>query len=233
MAEPLTERQQSVLRRIGDGLRRDGYPPTFREIGELEGIRSTNGVRSILEALQKKGYIVRRRYRSRAIELTEAGRAVAFPDRAGGESSGAGAKLVELSELIYPTAQVIEIPIYGEAVAAGEPLLAENNMQGQIAIDADYAPKGEVFALRVRGDSMIGAGIHSGDVVFCRKQDEARDGEIIVALIGEEATVKYYQPERGRIVLNPANEYMKPIEIDPARDDFHILGVVVSLFRRY
>ncbi len=232
MAEPLTPRQESVLKRIGDGLRKNGYPPTFRDIGEAEGIRSTNGVRSILEALQKKGYIVRERYRSRAIELTDAGQEVAFGPR--DDSRGdSGARIVQLSDMIYPTTSVVEIPIYGEAVAAGAPLLAENNLQGHIAIDADYAPKGEVFALRVKGESMIDAGIHDGDVVFCRKQDDARPGEIIVALIGDEATVKYYHPGKSQIELRPANQYMQPIMVDPTREDFMILGIVVSLFRRY
>ncbi len=232
MADKLTPRQTSVLRRIGDGLRKNGYPPTFRDIGEAEGIRSTNGVRSILEALQTKGYIIRERYRSRAIELTEPGREVAFGPR-DGQAGSPGARIVELSDMIYPTNTVVEIPIYGEAVAAGAPLLAENNLQGHIAIDADYAPKGETFALRVKGESMIEVGINDGDVIFCRKQDDARPGEIIVALIGDEATVKYYHPGSNQIELRPANQYMQPIVVDPTREDFMILGIVVSLFRRY
>jgi len=218
--------------RIGDGIRDRGYPPTFREIGEAEGIHSTNGVRSILDALEKKGYIIRLRYRSRAIELTDKGKAVVLEKQIGKDPKPS--RTVELaSEIIYSTGKVVEIPIYGEAVAAGEPLLAENNIQGHIAVDADYAPRGETFALRVKGTSMIEAGIHDGDVVFCRKQDNADTGEIIVALIGEEATVKYYHPEKDRIVLKPANEFMGPIFVERGVDDFRILGKVVSLFRRY
>lgn len=236
MAQQLTERQKSVLKRIGEGLVERGYPPTFREIGEAEGIQSTNGVRSILEALEKKGYIERKRYRSRAIELTQMGRQVALEDFIGHDIDPVGegkARTVELSEMIYTTNKVVEIPLYGEAVAAGQPLLAENNLRGHIAVDADYAPKGETFALRVKGQSMIEAGIHDGDVVFCRKQDSANPGDIVVALIGEEATVKYYHPEKDRIVLKPANEFMGPIVIDGNAPDFYILGKVVSLFRRY
>ncbi len=236
MAKGLTDRQRSVLMRIGEGIRDQGYPPTFREIGEAEGIQSTNGVRSVLEALEKKSYIIRHRYQSRAIELTEKGKAIVMESFIGEEVYDSGsthAKTIELSDTIYPESQVINIPIYGEAVAAGQPLLAENNLQGHIAIDADYAPKGEIFALRVKGQSMIDAGIHDGDVVFCRKQDDADTGEIVVALIGEEATVKYYHPERDRVVLKPANPYMGPIIVEGNVGDFYILGKVVSLFRRY
>jgi len=236
MATQLTNRQRSVLMRIGDGLRIKGYPPTFREIGEAEGIHSTNGVRSILEALEKKGYIIRERYRSRAIELTEIGKSIVMPEIGDdtSETESGQSRTVELnSEIIYNSGKIVEIPIYGEAVAAGQPLLAENNIQGHIAVDADYAPKGETFALRVKGTSMIEAGIHDGDVVFCRKQDNAEPGDIIVALIGEEATVKYFHPEKDRIVLKPANEFMGPIIVERGVDDFRILGKVVSLFRRY
>jgi len=236
MADTLTDRQRSVLMRIGEGIRERGYPPTFREIGEQEGIQSTNGVRSILDALEKKGYIERHRYRSRAIELTQAARKIVLEPYIGSdhdERGGDQARTIELSEMVYSTNRIIQIPIYGEAVAAGQPLLAENNLQGHIAIDADYAPRGETFALRVKGNSMIDAGIHDGDVVFCRKQEDAHTGDIIVALIGDEATVKYYHPEKGRIVLKPANEYMGPIVIEERVDEFRILGKVVSLFRRY
>ncbi|MFH0881397.1 MAG: transcriptional repressor LexA [bacterium] len=236
MAQKLTPRQQSVLKRIGEGLMERGYPPTFREIGEAEGIQSTNGVRSILEALEKKGYLLRRRYRSRAIELTSEGKQIALERYIGrevDETPSRGPHMVELSEIINRTNRIVEIPLYGEAVAAGQPLLAENNLKGHIAIDADYAPKGETFALRVKGQSMIEAGIHDGDVVFCRKQDNAEPGDIVVALIGDEATVKYYHPEKDRIVLRPANEFMGPIIIEKDLSDFRILGKVVSLFRRY
>ena len=236
MADTLTARQRSVLMRIGEGIRQHGYPPTFREIGEKEGIQSTNGVRSILDALEKKGYITRHRYRSRAIELTQVARQIVLEPYIGTDAEDVvegGAKTIELSEMVYTTDRVISIPIYGEAVAAGQPLLAENNIRGHIAIDADYTPKGETFALRVKGQSMIEAGIHDGDVVFCRKQESADPGDIIVALIGEEATVKYYHPEKGRIVLKPANQFMGPIVVEEEVDGFHILGKVVSLFRRY
>jgi len=236
MAQKLTLRQKSVLKRIGEGLMEQGYPPTFREIGEAEGIQSTNGVRSILEALEKKGYLSRKRYRSRAIELTNLGKQIALEDFIGDDiddSATSSARTIELSDMIQPTTRVVEIPIYGEAVAAGQPLLAENNLRGHIAVDADYAPKGETFALRVKGQSMIEAGIHDGDVVFCRKQEDAIPGDIVVALLGDEATIKYYHPEKDRIVLKPANEFMGPIIVEKNTPDFRILGKVVSLFRRY
>lgn len=98
---------------------------------------------------------------------------------------------------------------------------------------ADYVHMGETFALRIKGQSMVDAGILDGDVVFCRKQDEAHPGDIVVALIGDEATVKFYHPEKDRVVLKPANEFMGPVVIDKTVQDFRILGRVVSLFRRY
>lgn len=239
MARDLTPRQRSVLKCIGEGIMNLGYPPTFREIGEAEGIQSTNGVRSVLEALEKKGFIKRLAYRSRAIELTETGKAVALEAYIGKNSQDeftpGGAKTVELSDMAYNSENIVKIPIYGEAVAAGQPLLAENNLRGHIALDADFAPKGETFALRVKGTSMIEAGIHDCDVVFCRKQESAEPGDIVVALIGDEATVKYYhpEPENNRVVLKPANAYMGPIIVEMRVEDFRILGKVVSLFRRY
>ncbi|HEB84212.1 MAG TPA: repressor LexA, partial [Bacteroidetes bacterium] len=168
MAQGLTARQRSVLLRIGEGIHLHGYPPTFREIGKAENIHSTNGVRSILEALEKKGYIRRLRYRSRAIELTPRGKEVILESHIGertGERSLSSGHLVELSDMVMPTSSVVEIPVIGR-VAAGQPILAEENIEGHIAIDADFAPGGETFALRVKGRSMVDAGIHDGDVVF-------------------------------------------------------------------
>ncbi len=235
MAIKLTDRQRSVLVRIGEGLKEQNYPPTLREIGEKEGISSTNGVRSVLEALEKKGYISRKRYQSRAIELTEMGKSVvlkALGADIGEDISVQGARSISLSDTLHEASQVIEIPIVGR-VAAGVPLLAQENVEDHIAMDADYAPKGETFALRVKGKSMIDAGIHDGDVVFCRMQDDADAGEIVVALIGDEATVKYFHPERDKIVLKPANEFFGPIIVEKGAPDFRVLGKVVSLFRRF
>ncbi|MBD3165462.1 transcriptional repressor LexA [bacterium] len=229
MAEGLTPRQESVLRLIVQGIQERGYPPTFREIGQHEGISSTNGVRGILDALEKKGYVERKRYQSRAIELTDKAKRFLFGDRPSDESS---VYSVELSDAIMPTSRIVTIPVIGN-VAAGSPILAEENTEGHIAIDADYAPRGETFALRIRGDSMIEAGIHDDDIVFCRVQDDAEQGEIVVALIGDEATAKYYHPERDRVVLKPANQYYGPIVVERDAPGFRILGKVMGLYRKY
>ena len=234
MSIELTARQQSVLTLIAAGIQEHGYPPTLREIGVEEGISSTNGVRSILKALEKKGYITRKRYQSRAIELTEKARDVV---RDSGEHSiqrdSGGSDIISLNDTVTPSSQVVLIPIRGFGVAAGNPLEAHDDIEGHIAIDANYAPHGETFALRVKGQSMIDAGIHDGDIVFCRKQDNADKGEIVVALIGNEATVKYFKPERDRVILEAANEYFGPIVVDRDAPDFRIVGKVVSLYRKF
>ena len=233
--EALTNRQRSVLFRIAEGIRDRGYPPTFREIGAEEGIQSTNGVRSILLALEKKGYIKRLAYRSRAIELTGKGREVVLAEFIGdriGSLNNISAKSIEINDMVQTAAKIIEIPIIGR-VAAGVPLLAEENYDGKIAMDADLAPRGETFALRIKGQSMIDAGINEGDVVFCHVQDDADPGDIVVAMIGDEATVKYYRPEKDRIVLEAANRYFGPIMVEPDSPGFRILGKVVGLYRRF
>ncbi len=234
MSRELTARQRSVLVDIGEGIRHHGYPPTLREIGELEGISSTNGVRTVLEALEKKGYIERKRYQSRAIELTDRGKSEVLNamGMGVGDELHDMAETISLSDTVHEHSQVVTIPILGR-VAAGVPLLAQENIDGQIAVDVNYAPKGETFALRVKGQSMIDAGIHDGDVVFCRSQDNADPGDIVVALIGDEATVKYFRPEPDRIVLEAANEFFGPIVVEHDAPDFRIVGKVVSLFRKY
>lgn len=232
MALELTKRQRSVLMQIARGIQTHGYPPTFREIGAREGIRSTNGVRCILDALERKQYIRRRRYQSRAIELTPLAREIIEQERNNWPHQSAHAVSIELSDTFMPTSRIVQIPILGR-VAAGEPLFADQNIESHIAIDADYAPAGETFALRVKGSSMIGAGIHEEDVVFCRIQEHAEPGEMIVALINDEATVKYFHPEKNRIILMPDNPDFAPIIIEDNLEEFRILGKVVGLFRRY
>ncbi|MFC2170550.1 transcriptional repressor LexA [Calditrichota bacterium] len=230
MAKHITDRQKAVLLRIGEGLRDQNYPPTLREIGALEGITSTNGVRCVLDALEKKGYITRKKYQSRAIEFTAKGRNEVMPSLAG--TGDATIVSISMSDTLGSASRIVYVPLVGK-VAAGVPLLAEQNIEQQIAVDEDFAPKGETFALRVKGQSMIEAGIHDGDVVFCRVQNDAVPGDIVVALIGDEATVKYYHPEGDRILLKPANEYFGPIVVDSDTEGFQVLGKVVSLFRKY
>jgi repressor LexA len=213
----LTDRQQMVLRYIESSIVDRGYPPTLREIGNFMGIRSTNGVNDHLRALERKGYLAREDMKSRALRPTR------LP---GAAANDTGAKVYDLEDFV-------EVPIVGR-VAAGA--LTEAIQQPEDTVRIDRMLLGgarEVFGLRVSGESMIDAGIHDGDYVFVKKQIEARKGEIIVVLVGDEATCKYYFPEADCIRLRPANETMTDIVI-PKHDwrSTHVLGVVVGLYRR-
>ena len=213
--EPLTARQKAVLDFISRSIERRGYPPTLREIGEHMGIRSTNGVNDHLKALEKKGYLEREDLKSRALR----------PVGAGGES------LTARSE--SRSADLVEVPVIGR-VAAGLPLLAVENVQDTVQVDRFFIGQTrEVFALRVKGESMIEDGIFDGDFIFVRKQLQANRGDIVVAMIEDEATVKRYYPEGENIRFQPSNPRLKPIYV--SRADFRetqIIGVVVGVYRK-
>ncbi len=217
----LTKRQAQTLDYIRQSIEERGYPPTLREIGEYMGIRSTNGVNDHLRALERKGYLRREDMKSRALRLVHddplAGKSLAPP--APSAASEAEASL--------------DIQVLGR-VAAGLPLLAEENVIDTVRVDRMLVRGGrDVFGLRVQGDSMIEAGILNGDYIFVRKQSTAERGQIVVALIGEEATVKYYFPERDYIRFQPANSGMAPILVRAS--DFKptmLLGLVVGVYRR-
>jgi repressor LexA len=216
----LTPRQKEVFEFIKERIEATNRPPTLREIGQRFEISSTNGVRSILAALVKKNFIARSPKLSRGIDLPQA-------TRQGFKTASPEAKSAS------PEYSVLEIPIVGR-VAAGQPILAVENLEGTVVVDRDFLMRQEnVFALRVHGDSMIDAGIHHGDLVFARQQNTAERGQIVVALIGEETTVKYYHPEAGRVRLEPANEAYGPIIVDVNTPDFSILGRIIGVMRRY
>ena len=215
-----------VLQYIQSSITERGYPPTLREIGNFMGIRSTNGVNDHLRALERKGYLTREDMKSRALRPTSL--------------DNGHAQVTELYPNGKPTnghalhEDLIEIPIVGR-VAAGQLTEAIENAEDSVRLDRMLlgAPATDVFGLRVHGESMIKAGIHSGDYVFVRKQLEARRGEIIVAMVGEEATCKYYYPESDRIRLVPGNDTMNDIVI--SKSDWRstqILGVVVGVYRK-
>jgi repressor LexA len=216
----LTQRQQMVLDYIRQSITDRGYPPTLREIGARMGIRSTNGVNDHLRALERKGYLTREDMKSRALRPT---------------NLAAPATLAEAGVLPEPANDVdlVEIQVVGR-VAAGLPLLAEEHIVDTVRIDRTLVRGGrEVFGLKVHGDSMIDAGILSGDYIFVKKQLAANRGDIVVALIGDEATVKYYFPEKDHVRFQPANKNMAPIYVRAT--DFRptmLLGVVVGVFRR-
>ncbi len=196
----MNERAKEILAYMQGFWRENGYPPTIREIGEAFEITSTNGVRYYLEMLEKAGHLRRTGKLSRGIEI-----------------------------LTAAPKPLLGIPILGR-VAAGQPILADENFEGRLATEEMFGDPSGMFALKVRGDSMIDAGIHEGDFVVVRQQDRANAGQIVVALLEDEATVKYYQPKRDRIELVAANEKYKPIVVD--RDtEFRILGAVKGVLR--
>lgn len=204
MTKPgLTERQREILGYIEGEIVDRGHSPTIREIGRKFGISSTNGVRAHLAALVKKGYLKKQDYISRGLELTRT-----------------------------MASRIGRVPLVG-SVPAGKPIDAEENVEGEIALDLSFVPKGETFSLTVTGDSMIKAGILDGDVVIVRKQAVADSGEIVVAIVDGEATVKRYFPEGGRIRLQPENDDFEPIIVDKRAGEFRIAGRVVGLLRRF
>ena len=220
--QKLTERQEMVLQYIQSSITDRGYPPTLREIGNFMGIRSTNGVNDHLRALERKGYLTREDMKSRALRPTQLngnGHAVMLEGSSVGDADDDS---------------FIEIPMLGR-VAAGQLTEAIESPEDTVRIDRMLVggQVKDVFGLRVRGESMINAGIRDGDYVFVQKQLDARKGEIIVALVGDEATCKFYYPESDRVRLVPANDRMTDIVI--SKDDWRttqILGVVVGLYRK-
>lgn len=209
----LTKRQEQTLDFIRESIRGRGYPPTLREIGEHMGIRSTNGVNDHLRALERKGYLRREDMKSRALRLVEDD-----VDQASTEGS---------------SEDVVSIQVLGR-VAAGLPIMADENVIDTVQVDRMMVKGGrDVFGLKVQGDSMIEAGILNGDYIFVRKQGAAERGDIVVALIGDEATVKYYHPEKDYVRFQPANAAMAPILVRAS--DFRstmLLGKVVGVYRK-
>ncbi len=202
MKKKLTSRQRSILNYIESRIMRQGHAPTIREIGKKFGITSTNGVRTHLMALIKKGYIKKQEYISRGLELTR-----------------------DLAT------EFGRVPLVG-SVPAGLPIDAVENIESEIAVDFSFMPKGNSFCLRVTGDSMRDAGILDGDVVVVRKQAVAQKGEVVVAILNGEATVKRYFPEGRRVRLQPENDAFEPIIVSKRSGDFRIEGKVVGLLRR-
>lgn len=202
----LTDRQREVLGVIRDSVRAQGYPPTVREIATAVGLSSPASVQNHLTVLVDKGYLRRGRAKRRALELISR----VSPD---GPPRAA--------DLRY------SLPLVG-AVAAGRPLLAEQNIEELLPVPAWLGSAADSFVLRVRGDSMVKAGILDGDLVVVRRQEDAENGDIVVALIGEEATLKRFFREEGHIRLQPENDAMEPI----LTRDPRIAGRVTGVLRR-
>jgi len=199
----LTQRQKEVLDFISRRIEENGFPPTIREIGKKFKITSTNGVRAILSALSRKGYIRRKPLVSRGIELFKSVKS-----------------------------NLVSVPLVGR-ISAGLPVLAVENIEGSIGIDKTLFPGEGIFFLKVVGDSMKDAGILNGDYVLAQQQDIAQKGEIVVAIIGDEATVKRFFPEKNKVRLEPANPEYGPIIVEKKTPDFFIAGKVIGLLRKY
>lgn len=200
-AGKITAKQQEILDYIKKEILKRGYPPAVREICEAVHLKSTSSVHSHLETLEKNGYIRRDPTKPRAIEICD-----------------------ESFQTVRT--EMVSIPVIG-TVAAGMPILAEENIESYFPVPAEYVPAGEAFALKVKGESMINAGIHNGDQVFVKACTTAQNGEIIVALVDDSATVKTFYKEDGHIRLQPENDSMEPIIVD----DCKILGKVFGVFR--
>lgn len=209
MAKQLTNRQHTVLETIRLWIRERGYPPTIRELGRHLGIKSLRGVTTHLDAIAKKGFL-KREPRARSISLLD---------------------------VVAPFERALRVPVVGR-IRAGSPILAQEQVEGHVVVDGGWlgvssasAESTQHFALKVQGESMITAGILSGDYVIVRQQPTAENGDIVVALLGDEATVKRFFKDEERIRLQPEHPTMEPLIVSPDQP-FTILGKVVAVFRQ-
>ena len=201
MAEQLTKLESSVYHYLLDFTAENTYQPSIRDIGKQFKIKSTKTVSDLLQSLAKKGYIERDPARSRGVNLLGFGGAM----------------------------RTQPVPYYGK-IHAGEPALLPEHKQGCITIDRRFVPSDEVFFLKVKGDSMVGKCINDGDYVMVNPTQSARDQDVIAARLGDEATVKTYTKREGAVVLKPANDDEREIEVKPGTD-FSVLGVICGVFR--
>lgn len=241
----LTPRQQNILDFVHEFQQQHGYPPSIREIGEFFGIRSTNGVSDHLRALERKGFLSRNGHLSRSLQVVrDETRFVPEAEEQEGEDVPVIARTTTTGRTLSLASKQsakqalqrgngVAVPVMGR-VAAGQPILAVEDSEDSLVVDSYLlGGPGEVFGLRVVGESMIEAGILPGDFLFVRKRSTAEPGDIVVAMIEGEATVKRWFPEGDRIRLQPENAAMKPIYVN--RSDFRavdLLGTVVGIYRK-
>lgn len=197
----ISSKQREILEYIKEEILKKGYPPAVREICEAVNLKSTSSVHSHLETLEKNGYIRRDPTKPRAIEIMD-----------------------DSFQMVRH--EMASIPVVG-TVAAGQPILAQQNIESYFPIPAELVPSGECFSLRVKGESMINVGIYDGDQIFVECCNTARNGDIVVALVDDSATVKTFYKEEGHIRLQPENDTMDPIIVP----DCQILGKVFGVFR--
>lgn len=199
----ISTKQQEILNFIKSEIINKGYPPAVREICEAVHLKSTSSVHSHLETLEKNGFIRRDPTKPRAIEIMD-------------------------DDFNLARREVVNVPMIGE-IAAGEPIFADQNIEGYFPLLPENMPTGEAFMLRVRGESMINVGIYDGDQILVRKQNTARNGDIVVALVDDSATVKTFYQEDGHYRLQPENDSMDPIIVDHVE----VLGKLAGLYRTY
>lgn len=197
----ISDKQREILEYMKEQILQKGYPPAVREICQAVNLKSTSSVHSHLETLEKNGYIRRDPTKPRAIEILD-------------------------DDFNLTRREVVNVPVIGQ-VAAGEPILAEQNIQDYFPIPAEMMPNAESFMLKVKGESMINAGILSGDTVLVQKQNTAKNGDMVVALVDDSATVKTFYKEDGHFRLQPENDNMDPIIVE----NCEILGKVFGVFR--
>ncbi len=198
----ITARQRKIMAFIQDEIRAKGYPPSVREIGDAVGLNSSSTVHNHLQKLEAAGFIRRDPTKPRAIEVL-------------------------VGDPYQPRKEMVNVPIVGR-VTAGTPILAVENIEDTFPLPQDFVRDQEVFMLRVHGDSMVGVGIYDGDYAVVRQQSVANNGDIVVALIGDEATIKRFYLESNHVRLQPENPLLEPI----ISRDVKILGKVVGLLRR-
>ena len=199
----ISSKQREILEYIKQEILNKGYPPAVREICEAVHLKSTSSVHSHLETLEKNGYIRRDPTKPRAIEIID-------------------------DNFNLTRREVVNVPIIGQ-VAAGQPLLAVENIENYFPIPTEFMPNAETFMLKVKGDSMINAGIFNGDKILVQKQSDAQNGDIVVALVDDSATVKTFYKEDGHFRLQPENDAYDPIILT----DVTILGKVIGVIRMY
>lgn len=197
----ITKKQTEILEYIKSQILNKGYPPSVRDICTAVNLKSTSSVHAHLETLEKNGYIRRDPTKPRAIEIID-------------------------DNFNLTRREVVNVPLIGQ-VAAGQPLLAVENITSYFPIPAEFIPKEEVFMLNVKGESMVNAGIYDGDQIIVKQQSTASNGEIVVALVDDSATVKRFYKENGHIRLQPENDFMEPIIVDFCE----IIGKVIGLIR--
>ena len=207
-----TRKEKAILKFIEDQVKANGYPPSVREIGKAIGLSSTATVHGYLAKLEKQGFIKKEDKKGRTLKVIK---------------GTDGKPVQESNKNFYTQKEMVEVPVIGK-ITAGQPILAVENVTDTFPIPIDFVGNSESFMLTVRGESMIEAGILDGDYILVKKQSNADNGEIVVALIGDEATVKTFYKEKDHIRLQPENHTMDPIIVP----DCKILGKVAGVFRK-